>query len=365
MTKTIIFVITGLGLGGAEKQLCLLADKLSEHNYKIIIVALSGEVVVTPKNSAIEIINLTMNKNAFGVFNAAKKLAKIIKQTHADVVHSHMFHANIISRLARILCQRNIKLICSAHSKNEGGKARMLAYRLTDSLCDITTNVSGEALSAFIENKAFKVDKSIAVYNGIDTDLFRYNRTTRESLRQELGIKDNDIVILAVGRLTAAKDYPNLLKAFSLMSNTYKLVIIGEGELRSEIERMITELNAENRIMLLGKIMNVEKYYSACDIFVSSSLWEGFGLVVAEAMSSERLVVGTHAGGVAEVVGDMNFIVPVSNPQALSKKIDELTHYEISDRLQIMERNRRFIVDNFSINSIVNKWIDIYFSKQV
>lgn len=365
MTKTIIFVITGLGLGGAEKQLCLLADKLSERNYTIKIVALNGEVVVKPKNSAIDIINLSMKKNAFGVFNAAKQLAQIIEQSNAAVVHSHMFHANIISRLAKLFSKKNIKLICSAHSKNEGGTARMLAYRLTDSLCDITTNVSEEALSAFIENKAFKHNKSLTIYNGIDTDLFKYDKNTRIAMRQELGINDNDIVILAVGRLTEAKDYPNLLKAFSLMNGNYKLVIIGEGERRSEIEMIIAELNADDSIILLGKIVNVEKYYSVCDIFVSSSLWEGFGLVVAEAMSSERLVVGTNAGGVAEVIGDMNFIVPVSNPQALSEKIDELTHYDFPDKLKIMERNRRFIIENFSINSIVNKWIDIYFSKQV
>ncbi|AXX02646.1 glycosyltransferase [Cronobacter sakazakii] len=365
MKKKVLFVITGLGLGGAEKQLCLLADKLVQRNYDVAIVALNGEIEVTPKSNEVKLINLRMQKNPLGLLNAVLRLAKIIKDFKPQIVHGHMFHANIIARLARLIAPGNYKLVCTAHSKNEGGKVRMLAYRVTDCLCDITTNVSDEALTDFIKKKAFRKYKSRVVYNGIDTDLFKYDENIRNELRKQLNINDNCFLILAVGRLTEAKDYPNLLSAMQKLPDNYKLVIIGEGEARHQVERNIIDLQLQSAVMLLGRIMDVARYYSACDIYVSSSQWEGFGLVVAEAMSCERLVVATNAGGVAEVVGDKRFIVPISDANALASKIIEVTNSDANTKTKIMQRNRNHIVDTFSIDSIVNNWLDIYSLKQV
>lgn len=365
MNKKIMFVITGLGLGGAEKQLCSLADEFAQHNNSVMIIVLSGKIVVTPEKSNIEIINLNMAKNFIGLLLAVYKMSKIIKSFMPDVVHAHMFHANILARLTKLFSLKKYQLVCTAHSKNEGGTVRMFIYRLTDFLCNITTNVSKEALSVFIEKKAFQEKKSLAIYNGIDTKKFKFNTMQRESLRNSLNISDNDLLILAIGRLTQAKDYPNLLKALKILPSKYRLVIIGEGEARPEIEKMIVQYQLENRASLLGGIFDVVNYYSACDIYVSSSKWEGFGLVVAEAMSCQRLIVATDAGGVSEVVGNPTFIVPVSDSEALAKKITEIMSYDESTKSQIMLRNRNHIVNTFSLDSVVEKWLKIYFPNQV
>lgn len=365
MKKKIVFVITGLGLGGAEKQLCLLADVMALRGHDVLVILLNGEVIVTPKNKNIKIVNLNMSKNFLGLLSAIFKLSKIINNFNPEVVHAHMFHANVITRLAKLITLKKIKLVCTAHSKNEGGLARMLAYRFTDFLCDITTNVSHEALEAFVEQKAFKKSKSITVYNGIDTQYFNYNATARDSIRNKLKIKDSTLLILAVGRLTEAKDYPNLLNALKLLPEKYQLAIIGEGSERHNIERLIIDLQLEKKVKLLGGIMDVVDYYSACDIYVSSSRWEGFGLVVAEAMSCQRLVAATDAGGVAEVVGDSAFIVQTSDSRMLADKIIDIMSYNETLRRDIMLRNRKHIVDAFSIDSIVDKWFEVYSFNQV
>ncbi|EPF4823974.1 glycosyltransferase [Escherichia albertii] len=362
MSKRIIFVITGLGLGGAEKQICLLADKLYLQNNEVNIVVLNGDINVIPLNKNIRIYNLHMKKNPLGLLSAVLRLVKIIDFLKPDIVHGHMFHANIVARLAKLFSCNKYKLVCTAHSKNEGGHIRMLVYRLTDFLCNITTNVSKEALDVFIKKKAFSKLKSIPIYNGIDTDIFRYDPLQRDKIRHSLNITNDDTLILSVGRLTDAKDYPNLLKALLELPEKYKLVIIGEGEARNEVECMILNYGLEKRVKLLGSIANVAIYYSACDIYVSSSKWEGFGLVVAEAMSCQRLVVATNAGGVAEVVGDMNYIVPVSDSQLLAKKINEVMEYDKDIKMEIMLRNREFVLKMFSIDMIVNQWIKLYAS---
>ncbi|AUY40870.1 glycosyltransferase [Leclercia adecarboxylata] len=358
----ILFVITGLGLGGAEKQVCLLADKLTacHHEVKIISLTSASNNKVLPNNSNIEVISIDMKKSVWGLFKGVMTVRKIIRSFLPDIVHGHMFHANIISRLATIGKQKQIGVISTAHNKNEGGSLRMLAYRLTDWLCDKCTNVSKEALEEFIRLRAFRSEKSMTMYNGIDVEKFRFNSTLRENIRDGLNIKENEVLMLAVGRLTEAKDYPNLLNALVLLPSHFKLAILGDGHLHAYISRMITELNLETRVTLLGTRDDVAPYYSACDIFVLASRWEGFGLVVAEAMSCERLVVGTDSGGVREVIGDGNFLVPISDATRLADKIKSLMLESPENKKKIASRNRQYIVNNFSIESVITQWQDVY-----
>lgn len=361
----LLFVITGLGLGGAERQLCILADKFYQRGYDVMIVSLNGETVVRPEEKNIKIVNLNLKKDPFSFLKVLFQCRTIIKRYQPSIVHSHMFHANILMRMVGLLFKKNYNLICTAHSKNEGGALRMFIYRLTDHLADVSTNVSEEALNEFIRKKAFSKYKSQVIYNGIDVDKFNFNSETRNSLRKQLQISDNDQVILAVGRLTAAKDYPNLINAFNLLPDFFKLIIIGEGELRYDIEKHIEHLNLKSRVTLLGSIRTVHDYYSACDLFVLSSEWEGFGLVVAEAMACKCIAVCTDAGGVKEVLGNPQYVVPVSNHKALSEKILEISKLSEEQKKLIGCQNRIHIIKNFAITSVVDRWLSIYKTQQV
>lgn len=361
----LLFVITGMGLGGAERQLCILADKFYQRGYEVKIVSLSGETVIRPEESNIQIINFNLKKNPFSFIKAIFDCYKIIKDYQPSVVHSHMFHANIIMRLVGLLFPKGYQLISTAHSKNEGGSLRMFIYRLTDRFADVCTNVSKEALDEFIQKKAFSPAHAEVVYNGIDVEKFNYSSDSRNALRHQLYIQDDEIAILTVGRLTAAKDYPNLLNAFKTLPENYRLIIIGEGELRSDIEKRIQELGLSSRITLLGSINAVNTYYPACDLFVLASEWEGFGLVVAEAMACKRIAVCTDAGGVKEVIGNADFVVPVSNSTALADKIVEVSEFSAERKDIIATQNRDHIIKNFSITSVVDRWLSIYKTEQV
>lgn len=361
----LLFVITGMGLGGAERQLCILADKFYQRGYEVKIVSLGGETVVRPEENNIQIVNLNLKKNPLAFLKVLFDCRKIIKDYQPSVVHSHMFHANIVMRMVSFLFLKRYKLISTAHSKNEGGSLRMFLYRLTDRFADVSTNVSKEALDEFIQKKAFSQAHAEVVYNGIDVEKFDYSSDSRQALRDKLNIEDNEKVILTVGRLTAAKDYPNLLNAFKALPDHYRLIIIGEGELRSDIEKRILELNLSSRITLLGSINAVNSYYSACDLFVLASEWEGFGLVVAEAMACKRIAVCTDAGGVKEVIGNAEFLVPVSNSIALADKIVEVSELSAERKDIIATQNRDHIIKNFSITSVVDRWLSIYKTEQV
>ncbi|WP_185923216.1 glycosyltransferase [Hafnia paralvei] len=357
----IAFIITGLGMGGAERQLCDVVDELLLLGHSVLIICLTGEVVNQPRRDGAMLINLNMSKNPFGFLNAYYKVYKIIKAFSPDVVHSHMVHSNILARLIRLILPIE-KLVCTAHNKNEGGFLRMLIYRLTDSLSDLNTNVSQEAVDEFVKKKAFSARKSCSIYNGIDTDLFKYNKLRREFRRNELNINEASHLLLSVGRLTEAKDYPNLLNAFAVLPLSPKphLAIIGAGELEIQLKQEAIRLGIEERVHWLGITKDVAEWYSACDLFVLSSRWEGFGLVVAEAMSCERPIVVTDAGGVAEVVGNSKLVVPVNDSNALAEKIIEVLNYQEEEIKIILSNNRQRIINNFSIKKIAQQWLMIY-----
>ncbi|HFX4572302.1 TPA: glycosyltransferase, partial [Escherichia coli] len=200
----ILFVITGLGLGGAEKQVCLLADKLSlsGHHVKIISLGHMSNNKVFPSENNVNVINVNMSKNISGVIKGCVRIRDVIANFKPDIVHSHMFHANIITRLSVIGIKNRPGIISTAHNKNEGGYFRMLTYRITDCLSDCCTNVSKEAVDEFLRIKAFNPAKAITMYNGIDTNKFKFDLLARREIRDGINIKNDDILLLAAGRLT-------------------------------------------------------------------------------------------------------------------------------------------------------------------
>lgn len=357
----ILFVITGLAMGGAENQVANLADAFASRGHKVTLAYMLKPALVLPCTEKVKVAWLGGTKSILGMVKAYANLANLIKQSKPDVVHSHMFHANILSRLA-CLVSKVPRLVCTAHSNNEGGKMRMLAYRLTDKLADEFTNVSQGAVESFERKKAAPVGRMLATHNGIDTQRFCFNPVARQQLRSELGVQHSKVFI-AIGRFHEAKDYPNLLNAFSVFSNSQPgshLLIVGDGELRPQIERQIKSLGLQARVSLLGIRKDVPELLSAADVFVLSSAWEGFGLVVAEAMAVERIVIATNSGGVAEVLGGNGFLVAPRDSEALAESMQEAIDLSDDAAREYGRKSRQHIVEKFGLNSVVDRWLEIY-----
>lgn len=357
----ILYVITGLGMGGAETQLSTIAQHMAK-SHDVRVCYLTGEPVLLKDISAVPIVPINIKKTLSGFFQGYFKLRKLVADFKPDVIHSHMIHANILSRLLRLSIAVP-KLVCSAHNSNEGGWLRMLAYRLTDRLADVTTNVSLEAVHAFETRWAIPKDKMRVVFNGVDTSIFKPDSEKRFYLRQLADVADNDKIILSVGRLTAAKDFPNLLNAFaglSHMQGTFKLWIVGDGDDRLALTALVEKLNLTGKVFFWGMRSDVASFYNAADIYVLSSAWEGFGLVVAEAMASERVVVATDCGGVREVIGDQGFLVPVKNADALMQGMEKALSLSAGGAKVMGEQARTRVVENFSLDSVIENWLDIY-----
>jgi glycosyltransferase involved in cell wall biosynthesis len=357
----ILITLTGLGMGGAEKVVTSLSDALAAGGHSILLVYMTGVALVVPSDPRVKMVGLgiALKSDAFSAFF---KLRKIIRTFQPDVVHSHMVHANIFSRLVRLTTPIR-RLISTAHSSNEGGRLRMLAYQLTDSLADISTNVSAMAVGAFEERKAVKPGRMIPVHNGISTSHFSFDATTRVSIRAELGVDAECRLILAVGRMHEAKDYPNLLKALAQLRAaglTFKTCIVGEGSLRGKLEAMVSALELSDYVQFLGIRHDVPDLMSAADVFVLPSAWEGFGLVVAEAMACERVVVATDCGGVQEVLGDAGYLVRPRDSNALAGALQSALRLPALEAASMGHAARQRVVERYSLDAAVEKWLEIY-----
>lgn len=359
----IFYLITGLGMGGAEKVVTSLADALAAKGHDVCIAYLMGTAEVLPTNASIKVISLGMVSKIDAV-TAFFKLRRLIRDFQPDVVHSHMLHANILARLVKLVTPI-ARLISTAHASNEGGKLRMLAYRLTDALADMSTNVSEDAVAAFIKAKAARPGRMIAVYNGIAIDSFSFNAVAKLRIRQELLIDENCSLLLAVGRFHEHKDYPNLFHALAQMPVNglhCQLCIAGDGPLRGYLEALAVQLRIADCVQFLGIRRDVADLMSAADIFVLSSSSEGFSLVVAEAMACERVVVATDCGGVREVVGEAGYLVKPNDAEVLAQALQTALQLPAIQSAALGRLARQRVVDKFSLDAVVEQWLQLYVS---
>ena len=358
--KTLL-VITGLGVGGAERLVTALAERFVAEGHEVVLVRFHGEAEIRPSDPRVRLENLRMRRSPLGVLAAILRLRRLILTFRPDVVNTHLVHANILGRLLRLIIPMP-SLITSAHNTNEEGRARMLAYRVTDRLADMSTNVSQEAVEAFEAQGAVKPGRMVAIHNGIDTDEFCFTASERLRIREELGLSAVTALVVAVGRLWEQKDYPSLLEAMALLGDarSWHLAVVGDGPLRHSLNAHANHLGIAHRVSWLGIRHDVPALMSGCDLFVLSSAWEGFGLVVAEAMACERPVVATDCGGVREVVGDCGTLVPPRDPEALSTAIEKTLAMAQPQKDALGQSARQRVVARYSITAMADRYLAVY-----
>lgn len=239
----------------------------------------------------------------------------------------------------------------------------MKLYKATEKLATILTNVSQEAVNNFINKKASIPQKIILMPNGVNVEAFSFYQNANIEFKKKLDLPNESKLIVAVGRLTEAKDYPTLLKALSLIKNqNARLIIIGDGDrqYKEQLLNLAKSYSIIDKVYFLGLQNDIPKWMSAADVYVMSSAWEGMPLVIGEAMSCQCCIVATDCGGIIDLVKDNGFIVPKKDPISLAQKIDSVLLLPEHLKSDIGKHAREHIVNNYSIESIAKKWLSLY-----
>ncbi len=358
----IALIITGLTMGGAETQVVRMADRFVREGHTVLLLFLGGQAQVLPEESAVQVLSLGLERSLRTLPAALRAARKRLRSFRPEVVHSHLFHANIFARLLRLACPLP-RLVCSAHSTWEGSFMHTLAYRLTDPLADLFTNVSAAAVEASVAKGIAPRRKARCLYNGIPLKTFQRNEEAGLALRAREGLAPDAFVYLAVGRLHPAKDYPTLLRAFSTVAAfdaAARLLIVGQGDQESALRALAMTLALDGRVRFLGLRRDVVEIMSAADCLVSSSAWEGFGLVHAEAMAARLFVVATDCGGPREVMGETGILVRPGDPASLARAMARVRALGPAERTAALDAAEKRVRERFSLEAAESAWLSLY-----
>jgi glycosyltransferase involved in cell wall biosynthesis len=292
-----------------------------------------------------------MRRNPISVLAGIAQARRFFKQFQPDLAHSHSFHANIVARLLRLF-HRTVKVVSTVHNVYEGGRHRMIAYRLTDFLSVRTTAVSSTAAERFVRLKAIPKQKCLVVTNGIDTTEFVPIPDRRVQTRAAMSAGE-DFIWVTAGRIAPAKDIPNLLRAFAQVRTAHpsaQLWIAGEG----------APIAAQENVHWLGLRRDLPALLDAADGFVLASAWEGMPLVVGEAMAMEKPVIATDVGGVRELVDDAGTLVPAGDANTLANAMIALMQTPGEDRQRLGRAARSRIASEFSMEARADHWERLY-----
>ena len=358
----IVYVLTSLGMGGAERQALALAGRMAQRGHTVALLVLRprlAEEWPTP----LRVVHLDIRRTPLSLLAGLAKGRHFLRGFHPDILHSHSFHANFVARLLKLLVPATVSL-STVHNIYEGDWQRMLAYRFTDFLSRRTTAVSETAARRFVQLRAVPEQKCVVIPNGIDTAEFAANPVRRGTMRAQLGVT-NEFLWLAAGRIVAAKDYQNLLRAFAQVRAAHpdaRLWIAGDA-MTAEFDRVLgltAELSLHPAVRWLGLRRNLPALLDAADAFVQASAWEGMPLAVGEAMAMEKPVVATDVGGVREMVAEAGVIVPSKSPDALAVAMLDLMHDTPEHRQALGRAARERISRRFSMDARADEWEALY-----
>jgi glycosyltransferase involved in cell wall biosynthesis len=366
----ILIISTGLSYGGAEAQLVHLATHLRSRGHDLWVVSLTPlqGFASELKEAGIPVLSLDIRRKQPDP-RPLLRLARVIRRWRPHVVHSHMVHANIFTRIVRLLAPVPV-LVCTAHnieeaSRQGSGRLGELAYRITDFLCDITTQVSRAGVERYVRIGVVPRHKIRYIPNGVDTFRFKPDPDIRAHVRTMLGVKDA-FMWLAVGRFQPQKDYPNLLQAFAQLVSQERealLVIAGDGPLRPLMETLALDLGLKEQVKFLGLRRDVPDLMKAADAYVMSSAWEGMPMVLLEAAATGLPIVATNVGGNSEVVmdGQTGFLVPPKDPRALAEAMLRLMRLPYEIRQKMGQAGRARVEAQYALERVVDQWEALYY----
>lgn len=350
--KKILFVAQTLNRGGAERVVSLLSQEFKRLGYEVKIVLFNNKVqyeyagdlitIDTPPSSSYFIKFIRLFQRIF-------RLKKIFKHEKSDLILSFMESCNFASILTGesvVVSIRN-----NPNKKHSWYQKQLIKFLYNFSNVKKVVSVSKEIEK--ILNKEYHIHNTKAILNPIIVD-------RSYKIQETLDIYHP--YILSVGRLNKQKNFEMLIKAYSQSQakNESKLLIIGEGSERNNLELLIKNLKLENSVYLIGQKENVKDYYLQSEIYVLSSSFEGFPNVLVEALSNGCACIATDCPtGPSEIIqnGLNGILVENENQAELTKSIDRIY---FDNKLKIKLKNNAVkSINHLQLNKIAQEWLSL------
>jgi glycosyltransferase involved in cell wall biosynthesis len=344
----VCFLITGLGIGGAEKHLLKLVPRLKFDKF-VISLTNKKEIGKEIEKKGVRVYYLGLTP--FIIF----KFRKIIKKEKPDILDTYLIHANIFGRIfGRIF---GIKKIVNS-VRNDYSDLKLLNFldRMTKGLVDLYI-VNSKALIGYIHNKnKVSLKKIKLVPNGIDLKGLYGKLNKKYDIRDELKLPKKSFIIACAARLQKQKNLPVLIKSMKFVNEKTFLVIAGGGPEKKELDNIIAKLNLQKRVFLLGERKDISNIVNSSDIFVLPSLKEGMSNALLEAMALKKCCLVSSIPQNKELIKDKvnGFIFNPKNAKGLAKNIENACK---SKKLaDFGEKSYVIIKKKYQIDTILKKY---------
>ncbi len=360
--KKISIILPNLRGGGAEKNYLMLANIWSKKNFEIEFVLLEKEGIFVNKiNNNIKIHNLNVKKYRYSFF----KIFKYLINNKSDLIIVNLWPLTSITLFLNLLLFNKNRIIVHDHQilsksySDEFNNNRKylsisisLTYNMANGIIAVSNTVKNDLIYLGVKSNKIKVINNPII---IPEFIKKFND---DQIKKMWGSK-NKFKVLSIGSFKYEKDFETLIKSISLIKDNRNIsvVILGEGKDRFRIESLIKELNLQNIINLPGFKENVNDYYSSADLFISSSIHEGFGNVIADALSYGIKIISSNSGGSNDILCDGKY-GDMFNPRdyvTLSNLIVKNIKYKITYN-QINKNKERAL--SFDIQKISNEYIN-------
>lgn len=378
-SSPVIHVITRLEAGGAPRSLLLLLEGLARRGIKA---ELATGLTPPPAEDMLPeardlgipvhvIPSLRRNPHPWADMISLIRLWSLFRWRKPVIVHSHTSKAGFLGRLAALLAGVNVRVYSPRGTILKGyfkGPARWfftrlekLSARWTGAIIGLTNEESESYIAAGIGRR----DQHLHIPIGIDSELYNPpDGSTRIQMRREESVSDDDVLLIATGRLVPVKDHATLIRGLALIKDLdtpWKCWILGSGPEEEHLQSLISESDLEDRVRLWGYTKEVNRLLGLGDIFVLTSINEGFGRAILEAMAARLPVVATDVGGVPTVLdgGRTGSLVPPADPHALAGAISDLiSSPDERDRLSQLGFDRVRTV--YDLETTVTQHIELY-----
>lgn len=347
MTKHIAIFLPSLRGGGAERVMVTLANGFAARGFRTdLVLAQAVGPYLEEVAANVRVVDLGSSRVALSLL----PLMRYLRQSRPMAMLSALGHANVIAAVAKQLSGVKTRLVVSERStlsdeviRNRTGRSRLLPFMMTKTyrFADSIVAVSEGSAHALSERIGVSQNAVRIIYNPIDCE--RIRGLSLEPPEHPWFRENGLPIVLAAGRLTAAKDHKTLIRAFARVrqQRTARLLILGEGACRNELEALVKTLGLDDYVSMPGFANNPFQYMRRAQLFVLSSAWEGLPGVLLQAMACGTRVVSTNCkSGPSEILehGKWGDLVPVGDVEALAgsivRNLDAPKLINFDDRLE-------------------------------